>query len=79
MEEAAEIAIEKAGLTKEQIHFYIGGDLMNQMVSSNFAARSLSIPFIGIFGACSNSMESLALAALLVDSEAAKHVSCRNL
>lgn len=74
MEEAAQTAIEKAGLTKEQIHFYVGGDLMNQLISSNFAARTLSIPFIGIFGACSNSMESLALAALMVDSGAAQYV-----
>jgi stage V sporulation protein AD len=74
MEEAAEISIEKAGLTKDQIHFYIGGDLMNQTISSNFAARTLSIPYIGIFGACSNSMESLALAALLVNSGAARYV-----
>lgn len=74
MEKAAFTAIEKAGLTKEQIHFYIGGDLMNQIVSSNFAARTLGIPFIGIFGACSNSMESLALASLLVDSGSAQYV-----
>lgn len=74
MEKAAFTAIQKAGLTKEQVHFFIGGDLMDQIVSSNFAARTLEIPFIGIFGACSNSMESLALAALLVESGAAEYV-----
>lgn len=73
LEEANKIAIENAGLTKEQVNFYIGGDLMNQIISSSFAARTLSVPYLGIFGACSSSMESLALASLIVDSGSAKY------
>ncbi|MDT3698038.1 MAG: stage V sporulation protein AD [Thermincola sp.] len=73
LEEANKLAIENAGLTKEQINFYIGGDLMNQIISSSFAARTLSVPYIGIFGACSSSMESLALASLLISSGAADY------
>lgn len=74
MEEAAKLAIENAGLTKEQVQFYIGGDLMNQIISSSFAARTLSIPYLGVFGACSTSMESLALSSALVNSGAAKFI-----
>src|SRR5690606_2140486 len=48
--------------------------LTNQIISNSFAARSLSIPYLGVFGACSTSMESLALAAQLVDSGAARYV-----
>ncbi|WP_282935763.1 stage V sporulation protein AD [Paenibacillus sp. RC67] len=73
MEEAGKLAIENAGLTKEQVQFYIGGDLMNQIISNTFAARTMSIPYIGIFGACSTSMEGLALASLVVDSGSAKY------
>jgi len=72
LEEAAKLAIENAGLTQEQINFFVGGDLMNQIISTSFAARTLMIPYIGIFGACSTSMESLAVAANLVDSRSAK-------
>jgi stage V sporulation protein AD len=68
MEEATKLAIENAKITKEKVKFYVGGDLMNQIISSSFAARTSAIPFIGVFGACSTSMESLALAALMVDS-----------
>ena len=74
MEEAANLAIERAGLRKEDVHFYIGGDLLNQITSTSFAVRSLSIPYIGVFGACSTSMESLALAAHLVNSGGARYV-----
>jgi stage V sporulation protein AD len=74
MEEAAMLAIDKAKLTKEKIQFYIGGDLMNQIISNSFAVRTLAIPYIGVFGACSTSMESLALAAMVVDSGNAHYV-----
>lgn len=74
LEEAAKHAIENAGLTKEQVNFFIGGDLMNQIISSSFAARTLAIPYLGVFGACSTSMESLAIAANLVNSRSAKYV-----
>ncbi|WCK54956.1 stage V sporulation protein AD [Aneurinibacillus sp. Ricciae_BoGa-3] len=74
LEEACDKAIEKAHLRKEDIEFLFAGDLMNQIISSSFAARTLGMPFLGIFGACSTSMQGLALAAQLVDSQAANHV-----
>ncbi|MFD0710955.1 stage V sporulation protein AD [Paenibacillus sp. GCM10027626] len=73
LEEAGKLAIENAELTQEQINFFIGGDLMNQITSTSFAARTLTVPYIGVFGACSTSMESLALAANLVNSRSAKY------
>lgn len=73
LEEAAQHALDNAGLTGGQIQFYIGGDLMNQIISNTFAARTLGMPYLGIFGACSTSMEGLALAAQLLDSGAANY------
>lgn len=74
LEHACERAIQKANLQKEDINFFFSGDLMNQIISSSFAARTLGIPFLGVFGACSSSMEGLALAARLIDSKAANYV-----
>lgn len=76
MEEACYLAIQKANLKQKDIQFFLSGDLLNQITSSSFAARTLAIPYLGLFGACSTSMESLALGALLVDSGAAKYVLC---
>lgn len=73
LEEAAELAIDKAGLKKEDIQFFLSGDLMNQIISSSFAARTLGMPFFGLYGACSSAMEGLALASLIVDSESAHY------
>ncbi len=74
LEQACQKAIDKADLKNEDIDFFLCGDLLNQIVSSSFAARTLSIPYIGLFGACSSSMEGLALAALLVDCQGADRV-----
>jgi len=74
LEEACETAIEKAKLKKEDITFHISGDLMNQIISSSFAARTLGIPYLGVFGACSSAMEGLAIASMLVNCKAANYI-----
>ena len=45
----------------------LGGDLLNQCVSSAFAVRERSAPYLGLYGACSTMAEGLGLAALLLD------------
>jgi stage V sporulation protein AD len=73
-EEACIKAIEKANLKKEDIEFILAGDLINQLTPTSFACRTLSAPYIGLFGACSTSMEGLALAALIVNSGHSNYV-----
>ena len=73
LEQACEKAIDKAGMKKEDVQFFLSGDLMNQIISSSFAARTLGVPYLGLFGACSSSMEGLALAALIVNSKSAEN------
>ncbi|TMV46954.1 stage V sporulation protein AD [Paenibacillus mesophilus] len=73
LEESTKLAVENAGLTNGDIQCFVAGDLMNQIISATFSARTLSIPYLGVFGACSTSMESLAVASLIVSSGAAKH------
>ena len=60
-------AIANAGLRREQIDVIISGDLLNQIISASFAARDFSVPFLGVYGACSTMAESLVLAAALID------------
>lgn len=73
LEQAAQLAIDKANLKKEDVNFFLSGDLINQIISSNFAARTLGMPYLGIYGACSSSMEGLALASLIIDSKNAEY------
>ena len=67
-------AIRKANLKESDINYLFAGDLLNQITSSGFAARSLEIPFFGLYGACSTMSESLSLASLIMDGGFANYV-----
>ncbi|MCR6110599.1 stage V sporulation protein AD [Bacillus sp. A301a_S52] len=74
LEEACHEALNQGNLQKEDIQFIFAGDLLNQITSTSFACRSLSVPYFGLFGACSTSMEGLALAAFIVNGNGANNV-----
>ena len=69
-------AISSAKLKSKDIDIYLGGDLMNQLVSSNYAAEVLQIPFVGIYSACSTITASLAVAACLIDAGGFSNILC---
>ncbi|ALS27233.1 SpoVAD [Paenibacillus sp. 32O-W] len=73
LEQASDLAMQHAGIDKNKLQVFVGGDLMNQLMSSSFSARSIGVPYLGVFGACSTSMESLAVAALIVNSRSAQY------
>ncbi|UOQ85416.1 stage V sporulation protein AD [Gracilibacillus salinarum] len=74
IEDACHYAVEKANLDLSDIQFFLHGDLINQLTPSNFAARGLAIPYLGLFNACATSMEGLALSALIMSQMQAEYV-----
>ncbi len=74
LEEACYLALGKAGLSPEDMDYFIGGDLLNQVITSNFCARSLALPYLGIYGACSTLVQGLALGAMLIQGGFAQHI-----
>lgn len=76
MRRAVSFCLAKAGKTEADMDLFLAGDLIDQTVTSNFIARENRIPFLGMFGACSTSMETLAAGAQLVDSGFAENVLC---
>ncbi len=74
LEQACETAIKKAGLKKEDIQFFLSGDLINQIIPSSFTARTLGVPYLGLYGACSSSMEGLTIGSLIVDNGFGRNV-----
>ncbi len=65
--QALALALDKAGQAGSNLDWLFAGDLLNQCVSSSFAARGQDIPFFGLYGACSTMGEGLALAAMTLD------------
>ncbi|HZK17741.1 MAG TPA: stage V sporulation protein AD, partial [Clostridia bacterium] len=74
LEEAMQNAIVKANLKAKDIDFMLAGDLLNQIVSANYTARNVGIPFLGLYGACSTLYEGLAIAGMLIDGDFADYV-----
>ncbi len=74
--DAARMAIQKASLREAEIQFFMGGDLLNQIISSSFAAREMALPFIGLYGACSTMSEGLCIGGMLVDGGYGENVVC---
>ena len=63
---ALQMAADKAGVALVELDYLLGGDLLNQCISSGYAAREHAVPFFGLYGACSTMAESLGLAAMLL-------------
>lgn len=69
------LAISKAGLQNENIDFIFSGDLINQCIGTTYGLRSLSIPLLGLYGACSTMAEGLLLASLMADSGIGENIA----
>lgn len=67
LEESAKLALRKVNLQPQDVDFFLAGDLLDQIISANYAARGLEIPFIGLFGACSTFVEAILLGSMLAD------------
>lgn len=66
--------LEKAAMTKEQIRYLFGGDLLGQLIATTFGIESFEIPFFGLYGACSTMGEGISLAAMTVAAGYADYV-----
>ncbi|MFW6022712.1 MAG: stage V sporulation protein AD [Halanaerobiaceae bacterium] len=62
-----DMAMGKCSVSPGDIDVMLGGDLLNQIITANYAARDLDIPFLGLYGACSTLVEGLVLGAVLMD------------
>jgi len=76
LEQAILGAVEKAAISINEVDAMLSGDLLNQIISSGFAARQFNSSFIGLFGACSTMAEGLALGAMMVDGSYFSRVVC---
>ena len=65
--QALTLALDKAGQAATNLDWLFAGDLLNQCIGSSYAARGQSIPFFGLYGACSTMGEGLVLASMTLD------------
>ncbi|MCL2598945.1 MAG: stage V sporulation protein AD [Firmicutes bacterium] len=66
MKDATLTAIKNANLQHSDIDMMLAGDLLNQLNVSNYAARDLSLPFLGMYSACSSFTECLIVGSAMI-------------
>lgn len=65
---------EKTAVSKEEIRYIFGGDLLGQLIATTFGIESFEIPFFGLYGACSTMGEGMSLGAMAVAGGYANNV-----
>ena len=63
--QTARLCLKKAHATEKDVSLLLAGDLQAQCTASGYAARTLGLPFAGLFGACSTMAEALGVGACL--------------
>lgn len=72
-------AVKNAGLKNRDIDLYLGGDLTNQIVTTNYVAEILEIPFVGIYSACSTITACLGIGATMIESGGFNNILCSSI
>ena len=72
---ALSLALNKVPLAPSEVDYLIAGDLENQCVASTYGHLGFEMAYIGIYGACSNLTEGMALAAMLLSGGHARRIA----
>ena len=65
---ALNTALAKAKLCDLDLDAVFAGDLLNQCVGAAYGLKDFTVPYFGLYGACSTAAEGLTLAAMLVSA-----------
>lgn len=75
MQRAFTLCCDKAKLEPSALDYIFSGDLLNQCTSSVYALRDFSVPYFGLYGACSTISEAMMLASLVIDGGYAENIA----
>lgn len=71
--DSVNLLLQKINKKNNEIDVHIGGDLLNQLVATNYASAKIGIPLIGIYSACSISTLSIIIASNMIDTKQIKN------
>ncbi len=66
--------LKKGKFTQNDIDILIGGDLLNQIITTTFAAEKFDMMYWGIYSACSSFSEALQVASVAIEAGAAEKI-----
>lgn len=72
--EALDFCLRKNNKIDKDIDLIVCGDLNNQIVIGNYVLRDYQLPYLGVFGACSTSVEAVIVGSQFIESNSFKNV-----
>ena len=69
---ALETLAKKSNKEIYDFELVFSGDLLNQCIASSFGLKGFNIPYLGQYGACSTSAQSIIMSATFIESKAAR-------
>lgn len=72
---ALNTALAKAKMTEQGLDAIFAGDLLNQCVGAAYGLKDFSVPYFGLYGACSTAAEGMLLGALLTSAGVFRRVA----
>lgn len=73
--EALNHAATNSHMTPDKLDVILGGDLINQIIITNFMAREYGLPFLGLYNACATMAEGLLIASMMVGAGYMDHAA----
>lgn len=73
VKESLKLLHKKAGLKRKEVDVILGGDLQNQIAATTYGAYNFSKCFLGLYGACSTSVEAMIIGSILIESKKVKN------
>ena len=74
--ETVAILLKKTEVSEKEIRYLFAGDLLGQSIASSFGNMNFDIPFVGLYGACSTSGLSIAMAAMMIAGGMTENAAC---
>lgn len=71
--DSVDILLNKLNKKNTDIDVHIGGDLLNQIVATNYASAKIGIPLMGLYSACAISTLGLMLASNMIEAKQLKN------
>lgn len=73
VKESLKLLHKKTGLKRKEVDVILGGDLQNQIAATTYGAYNFSKCFLGLYGACSTSVEAMIIGSILIESKKVKN------
>ena len=69
LKKSIDMLFEKNNLSESDINLAIGGELSNQLTTTSYTFRSLLIPLIGVYSACSTIALAMGIASIFIENK----------